>query len=195
MNDTSPKYPFDSFQNFEKHWEAVVGPHMLRAKDALGHTVAYGQMYLKAMLVLNGGGIFVVPAFAEALGDLWGTGHIAPVVAVSCFIFGVVSAATSTGLAFYAFLCLQGHYTVAATRAGAALNNQYRSIVVDGKWVARDDAPSADEKKWVRRARSCDLVAQGFGWLSGFAFIAGSLAGVYIIGCGSDGGQGLRICS
>lgn len=195
MSDKDPpKHPFDDWSTYDQYWRTNVGAFQRRAEESLTITVEYAQIYLKSMLLLNGGAIFIVPAFAEHMGSLWATGWIAPMMMIASFVLGIAFTVGALVCAFYEFLFLQQHYNASATRMGLAIDRQYKSIVIDRKWIERDDTPSKDESSSWKNAFAVDKWARRFGWACGILFIFGALMGVYIIGCGADENSNKCFC-
>lgn len=56
-NAQPPHDPLQAWLVYDQHWRTNVEAFRDAARDMLGHTVGYGQTFLKSMLLLNGGGI------------------------------------------------------------------------------------------------------------------------------------------
>lgn len=187
------KNPLDDWDGYIGHRQRNVDPFTQYAKDALANTVSYAQLCLKTLLVLNGGGIFIVPAFAEHIGSIWAVGLLPPLFAIGSFVLGTLTAVFALAAAFYEFLNLQLHFRAAANRMAIAIDAQFKAYRA-GQLINRDDAPSADEKRFERKSIRWEAAAQVFAWLSLFLFIFGSLNGVYIVACGNDDAKGEAVC-
>lgn len=114
------------------------------------------------------------------------------------FLLGTICAGISAASAFYTFLFAQAWHEAAGARFGSALDKQYNSIVVDKVWITRDDTPSTSEVSYLRKTNIASSIGQVFGWLSGFLFIVGSIAGTYIVysvGCSQHAENAAGICS
>lgn len=184
-NQSGANHPFENWSSYDSYWQSNVRYLADRAEQALGYTVGYAQIYLKAMLLLNGGGIFLMPAFAQRLGSLWTTGLFPPVATITLFVAGVLAASAATACGFFEFLQLQEFFSAGSSRMATAINKQHQQFIAEKKLLPLDLTQSEKEVQSWNKSRWWDRLAIFFGWATVVCFILGSVGGVYIVGCGT----------
>jgi len=65
----------DWLDRLDRHQSKTIDPIRALQGQYLDHAVSYGQMTLRSALLLNGGALVALPAFAEVVDSIRGTGH------------------------------------------------------------------------------------------------------------------------
>lgn len=169
-----------TWQDYNKHYESVIGPLRARERDFLTCTVGYGQMALRSALLLNGGGLLAIPAFAEIIGDIWAKGVCPVALSLGAFVLGLTVAAISIALSFFVFLAAQENVGHEIARQATWITNKY-TAVQQGTPLPSLPSASSEETASLRRTQILQGIAIGLGLLSLFAFVVGTLVGLWII--------------
>lgn len=172
-------------------------PLQREAQTILGHSVGYAQMGLKTALLLNGGGLIAIPAFAELTGTIWARGFWPPMISMSSFLLGIICASIAIALSFFVFLNFDGAKGFEIARVTADTSRRYKALENDEPVPDANSERDEMEQKFENRAYRIQKWAIGFGIAPLVLFIIGSVSGAYILSCGeithSDNGK--IVCS
>ena len=166
-----------------ERWRSEIEPLRQMLTSHLDHTVSYGQMALRSVLLLNGGGLLAVPAFAKLYGSMWGQGTIPVLITIAAFALGTIFAGGGIACSFFSFLALQNMIleTIERTAKGLKLEfseePQKDDLDVLGKLTKK-------ESKSQKSAGRFDFWAKFCGLSAFFLFLVGALVAFYIISGG-----------
>jgi hypothetical protein len=167
---------------YAARWESRVKRFEQIRDAALGHTVSFIQMYLKSMLVLNGGGIIAIPTFAEAVGSMWATGQLLPLAAISFFVLGVITASAATFGYGRAYVRWQNRFNEGAMRASREVWEEYEAALAGNTLQMSDPLVMSDiEDAAYKEATIRQKIALCLSFCSLVMFLFGAVAGVYVI--------------
>ena len=177
---------------FVEAWRTDIEPLRDRRADHLKYAVSYGQLALRSIILLNGGGLLAAPAFAQMFGSIWSQGFWPPTIAMVAFTLGLICAVGATIFSFLGFLKLQVVSQHEINRTAKRLRGLYKTLSTNEPPPDQPTGPTPEEKSAQKDTNFHNFWAIFLGLMSFGLFITGAILGAYVLAGGGpplvDGG-------
>ena len=166
---------FEQYKQRMEYFERDLNPKIARAKEAQMYALngcnAFAQQGMKALFVLNGGALLLIPTAQKMFGDTPTLTSAELVNAAIAFTIGIIFTMIATMSAFYQqqFLAHQMHYEAEYFRFDALVDHFNMQDA-----IAHRDEAQADSERMERKSNMTQIAASVLCTLSLLCFGIGS---------------------
>ena len=171
------KADIERYKSLLDAWRTNVGPLEQRA-DALGrHAVAYGQLAIRNVFLLNGGAIIAVPSFAQLVKTPLNDSITLFLVSMGSFVLGLCLITASALFAYLNFIAAQQIAQLDAGHMRTVLNRDKRKLAE----VAPPDDYKSNREALIDRQNWTARGSIGLGLAGGAVFVVGMVFAMLVL--------------